>query len=298
MKKSVNFEKYHGIGNDFIFIPHSFLKNFKSVLDIKKFCLKICHRNYGIGADGVIFYRVAKASKRFEMLIVNCDGSLGATCGNALRCFGLKLFREKAWDGKNVSSVFRLDISKKNRKGLLQDEHFALQTKQPFSTLLKVEDYNKNQFSAKISILFRAPQKIEHDKVSNAIFVQLENPHLVFLSKNFEHFTNEQCIQFGKKIQKNLNANIDMLVLPEKIEAEKTQFSLRVFERGAGLTMACGSGAVASALALRFANHVPNRQNSVVLNMPGGLVEVLLPKNDYDNIILRANAQFVFSGHT
>lgn len=321
----IKFEKYQGLGNDFIFISEIYLKIFKTVAEIQNFSIKICDRHYGIGADGVIF---VQKSKKVKILIVNSDGSFAATCGNALRCLGLKLWRENFWNGKRELSIYPIDIEKKiNSQSRVYTtiDGCLLDANKPIATLARVffsknDSLNKKDIYTKmVSVLFDLPKALYRydqlplDKIVNkffvypkaslnVIFVQLENPHLVFYSPEFELFTNEQFIEFGKFIQAYINVNVGMLCLPKSPTdylPSANCFVLKVYERGAGLTRACGSGAVAAAAALKFIGCFADEKksdNTIQINMPGGLLEIQLPFLEVKKIVLSAKADFVFNG--
>lgn len=321
----IKFEKYQGLSNDFVFISSIYLKFFKTIEDIRKFSIKICDRHDGIGADGVVF---VQKSKKVKILIVNSDGSFAATCGNALRCLGLKLWRENFWNGQKELYVYQIDIAKKisiQSKIYTEIEDSLVDVQKPLSILSQVffakKDVlnKKNIYTKTVSILFDSPKSIYPynqlplDTIASkffnkpnvkidVVFVQLENPHLVLYSEEFEKFNHEQCIEFGKFIQAQINVNIGLLCSPHSPNHHlkfKDSFLLRVYERGAGLTRACGSGAVAAASALKFMGHVCDKKKSartIHINMPGGLLKIEISFFETRKIVLSAKADFVFSG--
>lgn len=83
----IHFEKYHGNGNDFIFMEESVLAPLQSIDELREFVQKLCSVHFSIGADGVVFYKMSHVDDT-RVLIVNSDGSFASTCGNALRCLG------------------------------------------------------------------------------------------------------------------------------------------------------------------------------------------------------------------
>lgn len=321
------FEKYHGLGNDFVFISSRYLAKFKTVFSIKEFVINVCDRQFGIGADGVVFI---KKSKKIQILILNSDGSVAGTCGNALRCLGLKLWRENVWNGQSELPIFRLPFID-NLYFDLPDSLNQSFFDRPFSSLSKIHTVKnkivdkKKLYSQNVSVFFDRPKEIFFYEnfnlteickkffktASNAldvVFVQLENPHLVFYATEFEHFTHDQCIEFGKYIQQHLNVNIGMLC-PRHLRVNVTSyvdepkenrtFFLRVYERGAGLTLACGSGAIAAASALKFmgcCSHDENLEHTFQMQMPGGLMTIDFSSFNEKKLVLSAMANFIFTG--
>ncbi|APJ03914.1 diaminopimelate epimerase [Silvanigrella aquatica] len=324
-----DFEKLHGASNDFIFIPHPILINFKSQLELKNFVKNICHRNQGIGADGVVFYDLGKDKSKnksnenlnqIKIFIVNSDGSYAGTCGNALRCLGFKLLRDKEWDGKTELPIYRLFPKhfSQNLNLISSDESFVLQTNS-FAIL-----NNATLDSVITATVHVAMGKEVNTKATpileNAlaqfgntldfltpIYVELSNPHWIFISPNFQHFNRREFKEFGLFAQGELRskslegevplANIGMITLQQK---NSLQWNLVVFERGAGLTQCCGSGAVAARIALEYSGFVSQEVSDVSFQMPGGLVSISKPLNRGDETaqrVLKGPAHWVFKGN-
>ena len=329
----VEFEKFHGASNDFIFIHNSFLSHFQKQTQIKDFVKFICNRTQGVGADGVIFYqnsmqsfdsekKESKKSKhlKIEILIVNSDGSFAGTCGNALRCLGLKLLREQYWNGKNELPIYRLlpQCLVNEYDSILLDEQFILQ-KSPFAVLTNAN--LSSHVVANVSVAMgkeidvKATPLVENSLIRfgneldflTPIFVSLSNPHWVFISPIFKSFNRKMFEEFGTYAQadlcsKSLNgsvplSNIGMLTMNSK---DSDQWELVVYERGAGLTECCGSGAVAARLALEFSNCIPFISEEIFFQMPGGIVSISKPKRidgQEGQRILKGPAQWVFNGN-
>lgn len=282
-KKSIQFEKFHGNGNDFIFIASDFLNNFYSVENLREFAKKVCHRYFGIGADGVVFCDV----KHHSFLILNSDGSFATTCGNALRCFGLKCLQNNTWNGTSKVEIMRLVSSYISVDKLRNDEKIIANKKDVMATLLSGSLESKNICVAmgvenRVDI---CPLPENPYGITQAVFVQLANPHLVFLSEVFANFGDDDYKKFGQWAQGELLnllpeipvCNISMLNLPPGIKSYSSigdVASLVVYERGAGLTLCCGSGAVASRSALESLGLVKKEQNKVSFNLPGGCVDI------------------------
>ncbi len=316
--QSITFHKFHGNGNDFIFVDKEILLNFHSVQDLRKFAVKICHRNFFIGADGIVFFNEDENS----LLIMNSDGSIAATCGNALRCYGLKLLQEKKWAGNLFVSVKRLIPSFLKNILLEKNELFAAQ-EEIFATLIegsldtnsvtvamgyevqcRVVDLPENGFNLSSRV---DSAKSRSDKTLTpmlAVFVILANPHVVFVSPTFADFNSEQHKQFGLWAQSGLLSilkeeipvsNVSMITLPTTVQQQS--FDLVVYERGAGLTLCCGSGAVASRIALEKLGFVQSIQNKISFNLPGGVVDITSCSiMGEKQRALAGSAQFVFKG--
>ncbi|BBH53369.1 hypothetical protein [Fluviispira sanaruensis] len=357
------FEKMHGASNDFIFldvnlylkfVEISFAKSNAKVtnktLFLREFVKNICHRSQGVGADGVVFFQYQQKSKSLakkhnnksaiQILIVNSDGSFAATCGNALRCLGLKLMRDKLWNGLEKLKIDRIhpDIFAFKIKEIDKDEEF-MSEKSPFAVLISGK-YTKKPDLALISVAMGVEKKVfltplvENSLIHfgsdieflTPIFVQLSNPHWVFISLRFNHFSLKQFEEFGQLAQAELRrkvlgesvplANIGMLALsdknnldnyiernifpknPEKKNQQTAQnWNLHVYERGAGLTACCGSGATAARIVLEFSERIPKALSHVYFKMPGGTVSIEneVIENE-EQRVLSGEAQFVFQG--
>ena len=318
---NIEFEKFHGASNDFIFIADSYLNLFSNQNDLKKFSKIICHRNKGIGADGIVFYQYQQNNNvsLVRILILNSDGSFAATCGNALRCLGLKLIQDKIWDGINQLPIFRLcpQFIFDNLNTISYDEKF-ITLKDSFAVLIKAEI--QSYYYAKISVAMGKELEIKKTpleenslvtfgdfKNMTPIFVSLANPHWVFISSEFQKFNRKKYEEFGyfaqnelrnKSIENNIPiANIGMISFHGK---NTNQWNLVVYERGAGLTECCGSGGVAARIALEYSQNIDSINDEVYFQMPGGLISIskLTKINEFgEQRILSGAAKKVFSGN-
>ncbi|KAB8033333.1 hypothetical protein [Fluviispira multicolorata] len=351
---NIQFEKLHGASNDFIFLDFIQYSNLIKKINtqnkapisypqffLKEFVINLCHRTRGVGADGIVFYKFVDPQIRsnktnnqklkVEILIVNSDGSFAATCGNALRCLGLMLMRSRVWDGLKELQIDRLSPKefsiKKN--DISNDEQFVCEIN-PFATLIfgqYVKDTEKELAVINVAMgiekkVFLTPL-VENSLIHfgkevdflTPVFVQLSNPHWVFISPLFKSFTKKQFEEFGLLAQIELKnkilgnsvplANIGMLSVldisqnsKEKIISKnENNWSLAVFERGAGFTECCGSGATAARVALEYSQLIPKEIEEVYFKMPGGKVSISnrIIQNQTQRV-LSGDAQFVFQG--
>lgn len=330
---NIEFEKFHGASNDFIFIHNSYLSLFQRQNQLKDFVKFICNRNQGVGADGVIFYqnslqnpdserKGAKGSKhlKIEILVVNSDGSFAGTCGNALRCLGLKMMRDQYWNGENELPIYRLlpHCLVIEYNSILIEEQFILQ-KTPFAVLTNAT--LSTLLSAKVSVAMgkeieiKATPLVENSLIhfgnefsfSTPIFVALSNFHWIFISSIFSTFNRNMFEEFGKFAQGELRTKSLISTIPPSNIGMLTsqgnnseQWNLVVYERGAGLTECCGSGAVAARLALEFSDCVSLKSEEIYFQMPGGIVSVSKPKlidKQEGQRLLTGPARWIFKGN-
>lgn len=255
----LRFFKYHGNGNDFILID-----NRKGIIkELEKNAIeRLCHRRFGIGADGLILFNKSKGYD-FEMEYYNSDGRESTMCGNGGRCM--------------VQFAKDLGVIKSKAHFLAIDgEHEGVISKQGI-----------------VSIKMRDVEAFEHSDAD--YIVNTGSPHYVKFVRNVKSvdvFTEGKKIRNQRKFKKEgINVNF--------AEPGSDLLKVRTYERGVeDETYSCGTGVVASAIisSVRAKSKEGNRQ--VALWTPGGLFEVSFNKeqNGFSNIWLTGGAAFVFEG--
>ena len=265
----LRFRKYQGLGNDFLLIGDA---DGRLLAELSAARIRaLCERHSGVGADGILV-RQSSTKADHRMILFNADGSSAEISGNGLRCFVLFL-RDSGFD---VSRDLAIETGGGiQRARLLPDG--SVETTMPaprFSDLGKPEPLT---LQAK-------------DKQFEVVPVKVGNPHGVI-------FGPERDIAFaetyGPLLEKDAafpkGANIEFVhVLSPRA------CRLVVWERGAGITLACGSGSVAAACAGAALGHfefdVP-----IAVHQPGGTLEITVAKN-FSEIRQRGPAEFVFEG--
>lgn len=251
----INFYKYQGAGNDFIIIDNR-AKTFPKKTDI---ITKLCHRNFGIGADGLILLE-NDSNTDFKMIYYNSDGNESTMCGNGGRC--IVAFAHKLGVFKNETCFSAID------------------------GLHKASIKNKN-----VSL-----QMIDVDEVKvykSHIFTNTGSPHHIQLTKKLADF---DVFSEGKKIRNKIygkqGSNVNFV---EQIG--ENSFKIRTYERGVeSETLACGTGAVAVAIAMYYTKKTTKK--NISLTAEGGELSVSFDFENgiFKNIFLTGNAQLVFSG--
>ncbi len=280
--KNITFEKYQGNGNDFIVIDsrgNNLYKNYKTnkIFDIKK----ICNRQFGIGADGVIFVEEAYEDNYARMIIFNSDGSEAQMCGNGIRCL--------------VEYLHLNDALKK------KDIEYKIETKAG----LKIAKYINDEITVKMGFPIldcqNIPTTIEkkinsipsHDFIeknfnSKGYAVGMGNPHLIFFLQDIESIS---LPSLGPLFERNV-------LFPEKTNVHFCQIlnrdniKVKVWERGVGQTLACGTGACAihvAAYKLGLCN------SETIVSLPGGNLKINWSNEDCE-VMMTGNAIRVFSG--
>ena len=253
-----DFIKMRATGNDFIIIDNRFTVK---KLDVN--LIKLMSQRHFIGCDQlIVISREQSDNIDAVMTIFNSDGSTSPTCGNATRCVAALLFAENSTLNK---------VMIKTSAGLLE--------------CFKISD-------DLIKVNLGAPQLIENNiKLHgyNFTHVNVGNPHAVTFNATIP--ADEDFFTIGKSVENNLNffphkTNVEFA----KMIDEKT-IEVRVFERGVGETLACGSGACAVAFAAIANHHTKNSQ--ITIRFKGGAIII---EYDGKDVFMTASFEKIFSG--
>jgi len=257
----INFHKYHGAGNDFIMINNLDKSIFLTPEDISLYC----DRNFGIGADGIILLEPSIKADCF-MNYYNSDGSIAQMCGNGARCTAQFYLKETGKDLKEINLETRAGI-----------KSIKINDDDTYSVNMGVPIFESNDFPSNILKLEGYDFKC----------VSMGNPHAVAQVSDL----NEIGLKtIGPKIENNEN-------FPNKINVEFVEkimddyYKVKVWERGCGVTLACGTGACAVYAIL---NKIMNFDKEITLEFPGG--KLYLSHSEQGDILLRGPATFVFEG--
>lgn len=272
---NINVVKMQGCGNDFVILTYDeFLKTGLTMSELAK---KICDRNFGIGADGMIIPKTGTTSTDIGWYFYNSDGTTAQMCGNGMRCFAKYVYENKLVDKKSFTVETLAGVIKPE---LLEDGLVKVNMGIP------ILEHEKIPFKGSLSIDVL-------DKTFDITPVSMGNPHCVI-------FVEENPMDFAKKYGPYIEKHE---FFPEKTNTEfvkvlsRNEIDMCVYERGCGITLACGTGACASVVAALLNNLTENR---VKVNLPGGAVFVEWQGNSADtnkNIFLIGSAKHVFSAN-
>ena len=272
----MRFWKYHGLGNDFIIINNM---EDKTPMDGKT-AEKLCHRRFGIGADGVILVEQS-AQADIKMIIYNSDGSRAEMCGNGIRCFAKLVYDEQI--------VKKSSIAVETDAGIMNIE---VRADRDFARSVIV-NMGQPEFSAtKVPVIINKSEAINYEidiegnkfKITSML---MGVPHTVVFVDSLE---DEVVMHLGKLIEnskyfpKKTNVNFVKVLDRENI-------ILRTWERGAGYTYACGTGACAS-VAAGIVNNLTLEKVKVQLR--GG--DLVIYWKDRGDIYMEGPATKVFEG--
>jgi diaminopimelate epimerase len=286
----INFSKLHGQGNDFIIID-----SISREISIgKEEIIKMCDRHFGIGADGLILARKQKDGC-FFMDYYNSDGTTAEMCGNGIRCMARFLLDKKLADGGKTLKI--------NTRAGLKLVEFSSDDTGAIGGLVKVNMGNAIFEPGMI------PVNIDKKFLTDGFFaggyllkteegeftincVSMGNPHCVIFL--------DECIELGKiPLQKWGSVLENNKIFPNKTNVEfikiknDNEIQGRVWERGVGETMACGTGACASAVCAIMANKIKTSRVGVML--PGGNLTIYWEGPDRP-VFLEGETGYVFEG--
>ena len=275
----LKFTKMHGLGNDYVYMD-AINQNIENRAELAKF---VSDRHFGIGSDGLILICPSEVAD-FKMQMFNSDGSEAEMCGNGIRCVG-KFVYDKGLTNKTTISI----------ETLAGIKVLEMQEEQGKIKLVKVD------MGEPILEPERIPVKSEEYPVTNLklnaenrefVFscVSMGNPHAITFIK--EDVNTFDICKYGKILENDEafpnRANIEFVnVLDEKT------LKMRVWERGAGETLACGTGACGVAVAAILNNYT---QRKVKVKLLGGDLEIEWNKED-NHVYMTGPATTVFEGY-
>jgi diaminopimelate epimerase len=272
----MRFWKYHGLGNDFIIINN--MEN-KTPMDGST-AQKLCHRGFGIGADGVILVEQSTQAD-VTMMIYNSDGSRPEMCGNGIRCFAKHVYDEGIVKKSNI--VVETDA------GIMDIE---IKADNAFAKAMVVNMGQPDFLAAKVPVIINKSEAINYEIDVEGFKYKITSmlmgvPHTVVFVDSIE---DEVVMHLGKLIEnseyfpKKTNVNFVKVLDRENI-------ILRTWERGAGYTYACGTGACAS-VAASIVNNLT--QEKVKVQLRGG--DLVIHWKDRGDIYMEGPATKVFEG--
>jgi diaminopimelate epimerase len=244
----VKFWKLHGAGNDFIAIDGR-LENMNSDY-YSNFARKVCHRHFGIGADGLLVVKDSNIAD-VEMMYYNADGSLASMCGNGIRCFCKYIYDNKIVDSDKftVSTLdgikhIELNIEDNNIRNVKVN-----MGKPNFNPIdIPVSTLKDKFINEKIEIL---------DKTFEISTILMGVPHTVIY---VDELDKEEIFKYGPKIESHN-------IFPQKTNVnfvkiiDENNIIVYTWERGCGYTLACGTGITASVILSHYLEKTSNKVN-------------------------------------
>ena len=276
MTQQVHFTKMQGAGNDYIYVDATLCH----IADPSAASIAWSDRHKGIGADGLVLIGSAPSDEAdFSMRIFNADGSEAMMCGNASRCIGKYLY-EKGLTQK--TEIRLLTLSGVKNISLNVEGHI---TRSVTVDMLQPALHCDSQFTGKGGM----ETTIEvAGKELKGVFISMGNPHFVSFVGRIEDI---DVAALGAMAETNK-------AFPQRCNIEFAQvrpdgsIRMRVWERGSGITMACGTGACATAVAAALTGRTGRK---TTVEMDGGTLEIEWKESD-SHVLMTGPAEFVYEG--
>lgn len=280
MTKRIKFTKMQGAGNDYIYV-NTLIYNITNPSFVAE---QWSTYHFGIGSDGLVL--IGKPSDGgkadYSMRIFNADGSEAMMCGNASRCIGKYLYEKEITDKTEIRletlsgiKILKLHLSAKG-ESRSQVESVTVDMLEPQLDV-------KEQFDRTLGRMIQA-----EDRTFEGIFVSMGNPHYVCFVDDIDTL---DIARYGKIMEYSK-------AFPQRCNIEFAQINsdgtirTRVWERGSGITLACGTGACATAVAAAFTSRALRKSKIV---MDGGILEI--EWNEANNhVYMTGPAAFAFEG--
>ncbi len=276
---AIEFTKYHGLGNDFILVD-----NRASSLPLltPEQAIQLCDRHFGIGADGVIFALPGENGADYTMRIFNSDGSEPEMCGNGIRCLG-RFIADLEGESRNKDSYQIHTLAGMITPQLMADGQVKVDMGLP---RLLAGEIPTTLGTAETKVI---NQPIEvAGQTWEVTCVSMGNPHCITFVSDVAAIPLESI---GPQFEHHP-------AFPQRINTEFIQVvsrdyvKMRVWERGAGITLACGTGACAALVAGVLTG---NCDRIATVELPGGLLQIEWSEID-QRVYMTGPAQLVFTG--
>lgn len=275
----IKFTKMHGLGNDYVYIDcYSKEVNLGNISDLAKF---MSNRHFGIGSDGIILICRSDIAD-FKMRMFNFDGSEAEMCGNGIRCVGKFVYDKGLTNKETVKietlagiKVLKLNVSNGKVKTVRVDMGEPILEPKEIPVKFDKEPVR----GLKINAI---------DREFDFTCVSMGNPHAITVIDNTKEFYIEKygpVLEIDEHFPKRSNIEFIEII-------DENNIKMRVWERGAGETLACGTGACATAVACNI-NGLTNRK--VNIELLGGTLEIEWDK-ETNHVFMTGPATIVFEG--
>lgn len=283
----INFTKLQSAGNDFVLVATS-----DAQYDWSSMAALMCHRHFGVGADGLLLL-LPSDTAHFRMRMFNPDGSEAEICGNGLMCLvkyvatkGLLVdIKTDEISVETVAGIRKARIYQKKGKPARIQVSMGIPKFGAEDIPVVIKEGSRDIVDIKSMLSY--PVNVEYRELVLDL-VSVGNPHAVYFGP--DRVSDFPLSQIGPRVEhlsvfpRRINFEVARVVNRQRIEA-------RVWERGAGETLACGSGACAMAVAARLRGYIDNK---VDIKLSGGVLEV--EWDGVGEVFLSASAEVVFHG--
>ncbi len=275
----VEFTKYHGLGNDFILIDN---RSSSVPVVTPEQAIKLCDRHFGIGADGIIFALPPQQGNDYTMRIFNSDGSEPEMCGNGIRC--LARFLADLEGNNRQNEEYRIHtLAGTIVPKLMADGQVKVDMGMP---KLLAKEIPTNICPSEEKVINQPLQVLE--QTWDVTCVSMGNPHCITFVKDVASIPLETIgprFEHHSAFPQRTNTEFIQVVQPNYVK-------MRVWERGAGITLACGTGACASVVAGVLTGKC---DRATTVELPGGCLQIEWSAID-EKVYMTGPAEQVFIG--
>jgi diaminopimelate epimerase len=276
----IEFSKYQGLGNDFILIDN---RHDLQPIITPETAVKMCDRHFGIGADGVIFALPGQGDTDYTMRIYNSDGSEPEMCGNGIRCLAQFIADlekiEQVNKSYKIHTLAGVIIPKLEENGQVTvDMGMPQLTAAEIPTLLTAKENKVINQSLEVAA-----------QSWLVTCVSMGNPHCITFVKDVDAISLKEVgplFEHHPVFPQRTNTEFIQVVQPDYLK-------MRVWERGAGITLACGTGACASVVAGVLTD---NCDRNCTVELPGGCLQIQWSETD-GRVYMTGPAEKVFTGN-
>ena len=277
----ISFVKMHGLGNDFVLID-CLNKSLGDSSFLSYLAKRLCNRNFGIGADGLMLI-LSSSKADLRMRIFNSDGSEAQMCGNGIRCFAKyayenKLVSKNKFKVETLAGIIIPELTISNNNILGVKVNMGIPKLRRREIPMNGED---------TTTVVDETLKINPEQAFKITCVSMGNPHCIIFVNDVQSIPVDEI---GPKIENHP-------LFPEKTNVEfihilnRKEINFRVWERGVGETLACGTGACASLVA-SVLNNKSERQ--AIIHLTGGDLDIQWADNGH--LYMTGPAELVFRG--
>ncbi|GMI05132.1 hypothetical protein TrLO_g2258 [Triparma laevis f. longispina] len=263
-ERTFAFSKYHGLGNDFVLV-NDLDKDAPSLTSEES--AKICDRNFGVGGDGLIFaHKSKKEGYDFKMTIYNSDGTEPEMCGNGIRALAQFVVDETGLSDKlpvtfNIDTLAGPILPQVNEdRSIRVDMGYPIFTAAEIPTTLAANYEDGGVVEQTVDV--------GGGKTVKVSCVSMGNPHCVVFNED-KLIEDEEFNVVGAALESHdvfpANTNVEFVYVDSP-----SHLTMKVFERGAGPTLACGTGACALVVSAVRAGKIPSAKDGITVTLPGG----------------------------
>ncbi len=275
----MKFTKMEGLGNDYFYV-NCFIETIDNPSEI---AIKLSDRHFGIGSDGLIMIKPSDKAD-FFMEMYNADGSQSEMCGNGIRCVGKYVYDYGLTDKTSISVDTLAGI-----------KYLDLEVVDGKVSMVTVDMGTPELIASKVPVVSDEEKVIDETIIVDNIeykmtCVSMGNPHSIVYVDNTDEFPLEKIgplFEKHNRFPNRVNAEFIQLI-------DRDTIKMRVWERGSGETLACGTGACASAVASILNGHT---NNEVTVKLLGGDLKIKWDR-DTNKVFMTGPAKVVFDGET